>query len=74
VTVEAQGLTVKTTSVGLAIMLIGVLLTSVLLVKKPEDVSLADRFPSPRRDRVIRFAVALFVVGVALLVVSLATQ
>jgi uncharacterized membrane protein YidH (DUF202 family) len=74
VSIEARGLTVKTTSVGLAIMLIGVLLTAILLARKPEGVTLADRFPSPRRDRAIRFAVALFVVGVALLVVSLATE
>jgi hypothetical protein len=74
VSVEAQGLTVKTTSVGLAIMLVGVLLTAVLLVRKPEGVTLADTSASPRSNRALQFVFALFLVGVALLAVSLATE
>jgi hypothetical protein len=74
VSFEAQGVMLKTTSVGLVIMVAGALLTAVLLVTKPPDVGVGDRSGLPL-DRAIAFGVAAIgAIGAVLLAVSLATQ
>lgn len=79
VTLEGQGVTIKTTSIGLIIMVVGAALTSVLIVNKPADITMADRetppAPGDERARWLRYvAFAATGVGVVLLIVSLATE
>lgn len=80
ISVEGDGYKVKTTSAGLVIFLVGMLLTGALILKKPSDITFADRTTAPSRseellERLIpSYAFVPFAIGVVLLVASLATE
>jgi hypothetical protein len=75
--ISGSGVDVKTSSVGLVILVVGAGLAGILAVKKPSDIELfTDRPMAPTmRARVIDNAaipaLAVAVVGVVLLIVSL---
>jgi hypothetical protein len=71
----AAGAKVSTTSVGLAIMTAGALMATVVAIKLPAHVRVfsGDGRPPPeaRIRQIIKPALALFLIGLALLILSL---
>ncbi|MGA8747155.1 MAG: hypothetical protein WB507_14995 [Solirubrobacterales bacterium] len=80
ISVEGDGYTVKTTSAGLLIFVVGMVLAGALILKKPNDITFADRATAPSRSEALlerlspAYAFAPFAIGVVLLIVSLATE
>lgn len=80
ISVEGGGYTVKTTSVGLLIFVVGMVLAGTLILRKPSDITFADREAAPSRSEALLdrlspvYAFIPFAIGVVLLIVSLATE
>ena len=78
--VEAAGYTLKTTSVGLIIFVVGMASACFLIVKKPSDITFADREGGLSRSEELlerlrpAYALVPLVVAIVLLVMSLATE
>jgi hypothetical protein len=72
---NVAGVTVGTTSVGLVIMVTGALLAGVVAIRLPADVRVFGHHDRPsledRARQLIKPALALCVIGLALLVLSL---